>query len=225
MYYEWDWEGAERELRRAIELNPGYAHGHKIYAFYLSLVARFDEAVREIERARELDPLSLRINREVGTILYYAGHYDRAIAALQKTIEMEPNTIWAHLYLGAVYLEKSMYHEALAEFQKEREVPGGFKSFAEMGIGCTYALMGKRDEARKALENLLQRSKEVYVQPISLATVYFALGETDLAFEWLDKAYEERDFTLTYLKAEPIFRIMASDPRYAAMLKKIGLDK
>jgi serine/threonine-protein kinase len=222
--YEWDWEGAEKEFKRAIELSPGYAPAHHYYAWCLTFMGRFEEAIEEMQRARELDPFSLVINRDVGTIFYYARQYDRAIEAHKKTIEMAPNLPYAHAHLGMAYLEKAMYEQALAEFEAERQVSGSWLSDTDRWIGITYARMGRRDKAQKVLDNLLEQSKEEYVPPAYFATLYFALGEIDQGFEWLDKAYEERDNIFPFLKVAFTFEPARSDPRYAVMLEKIGLD-
>lgn len=223
--YDWDWEGAEREFKRAIELNPAYATAHHWYALYLARMARFEEAIKEITRSLELDPLSLVINRSTGLIFYHARQYDRSIEALRKTIEMDPNFSSAHWWLGLVYLQKSMYKEALAEFQREKNLSKVFSPFALQSIGLAYAKMGKSEEAQQVLNELTERRKEAYVQPSHIATLYFVLGKENQGFEWLEKAYEGRDSGLTYLKTDPVFDSVRSDPRFKALLEKMGLDK
>ena len=215
--FDWeDWEGAEREFKRAIELNPGYATAHHWYAFFLMYIARHDEAIKEIKLAQQLDPLSPRINANVGHMLFYARRYDEAIKALKNAIEMFPDHTIGYTYLGYVYLQKSMYEEALEQFQKGN---------SQGGLGITYAKMGKRDEAQQVLDDLIKLSMQKYVWPYDLALLYFALGENDQGFKWLDKAYEERDIGLCYLKAEPMLDSVRSDPRFKALLKKVGLEK
>ena len=223
--HDWDWEGAEREFKRAIELNPAYATAHHWYALYLARMARFDEAVREITRSLELDPLSLVINRSIGLIFYHARQYDRSIEALRKTIEMDPNFSSVHWWLGLVYLQKSMYKKALAEFQREKNLAKVFSPFALQSIGLAYAKMGKSEEAQHVLNELIEKRKEAYVQPSLIATLYFVLGKESQGFEWLKKAYEGRDSGLTYLKTDPVFDNVRSDPRFKALLEKMGLDK
>jgi TolB-like protein/Tfp pilus assembly protein PilF len=223
--FEWDWQGAEEEFKRAIELNPGYALAHFWYgAQHLRCMARFDEAIRETRLALELDPLSLIINREVAHNLHYAGQYDEAISALQKTIEMDPSFPLTHLELATVYLAKSMYEEALEEIEKEKAISAGQDQRAEGFIGTIYALLGKRDKAQKILNDLRERSRQEYIPQCLVAIIYVALGENDHAFEWLDKAYEERDPYLRFLKIIPVFAGVRSDPRYIALLKRIGLE-
>jgi serine/threonine protein kinase/tetratricopeptide (TPR) repeat protein len=223
--FEWDWSGAERDYKRAIELNPGYATAHHWYAFYLMLMARFDEAIKEIKRAHELDPLSLVISRNFGRILYSSRQYDQAIEALQKTLEMDSNFSQVHLFLGKVYLQKSIYEEALTELKKERNLSRGWNSIIETWIGIAYSRIGNRREAQKLLDDMIERSKGVYISPSLLGRLYFALGKNDQGFKWLEKAYEERDRWLFYLKIDPVFDSVRSDPRFTALLKKIGLEK
>ena len=224
MGIDYDWKGAEKELRRAIELSPGNAKAHHWYGWYLIYRGRFEEAIKEIKRALELDPLSLVINRNLGAMLYYSRQYDLAIETLQKTIDMNPNFIEAHAFLGLAYLEKSMYEEALAEVQKEYELTRGSHPYVEIWLGFVYVRMGKRDKAQELLDDMLKRSKKTYVSPYSLATLYLILGEKDQGFKWMEKAYEERD-GLTRLRIDPYFDIIRSDPRFKALLKKVGLDK
>ena len=225
MNYEWDWEGAEKECRRAIELNPGYAIAHRWYAFVLLLTARFDEAIDEIEQARELDPLSLVTNRTVGHVYYYAGAYDCALEATQKTIEMDSSFVYSHLDLGLIYLGKSMPEEALEAFLKEEALLGGWNPVVATWIGIAYASAGQKDKAREALDDLLERSKKGYVPPSGLARLYLVLGENEKGIEWLQKAYEKHDFFLRYLKVERTFDSVRSDSRCKTILQKMNLEK
>jgi tetratricopeptide (TPR) repeat protein len=178
-------------------------------------MGRFDEAIKEIKRALELEPLSLVINRNVGQVCFYARQYDQAIEALKRTIEMNPNFAYTHSILGSVYSQKSMYEEALAEFRIEKDTEW---------LGITYVRMGKRDEAQDLLEDLLVRSKKVRISPYTIAVVYFALGEKDQGFEWLEKAYEKHHGGLLYLKIDPAFDSVRSDERFKALLKKMNLE-
>jgi len=217
---EWDWAGAERDYKRAIELNPGYATAHHWYAFHLTGLGRHDEAIAETKLAQELDPLSLVISRNLGQFFYYARQYDKAIEALQRTIDMDPSFSQVHLSLGVAYLQKSMYEEALAEFQKEISQTG----IGITAIGITYAKMGRREEALQLLDDLINKSKEEYVPPLGMARFYFALGENDQGFRWLEKAYEDRDSGLWAIKVNPLYDSVRSDPRFKAILKKMGLE-
>ncbi|NIN92121.1 tetratricopeptide repeat protein [bacterium] len=164
--------------------------------------------------------MSLIIGKNLGVFFYYARQYDQAIEALQKTVDMDPDFSQVSLALGRAYLQKSMYEEALAEFQKEMRKSG----FGVTLIGITYAKMGRREEALQLLDDLINRSKEEYVSPVGMASLYFALGENDQGFKWLDKAYEDLDSNLCYIKVSPRFESVRSDPRFKAILKKMGLE-
>ncbi|NIM90715.1 MAG: protein kinase [Candidatus Aminicenantes bacterium] len=223
--HEWDWEGAEQEIKRALEINPNYAAAHHHYAQLLMCMARFEEALEEINRARELDPVSLIINRNTGQHFYRAREYDKAIDALQKTIEIDPNFIGSRRYLGLVYLQKSMYEQALEEFQKEKDIIRGFNPHIESLLGVTYALMRDKEKALQILEELEARAKEMYVASSDIAVIHFALGDNDQGFERLEKAYEERDTNLKKLKTYPLFDNVSSDSRFKELLKKMGLEK
>ncbi len=222
--YDWDWKGAERELKQAIELNPGYAIAHWTYAYHLVRVNRLDEAIAEIEEAHKLDSLSLQINIGLGMILYWAGQNDRAIEVLRKTIELDPNHPYAHLALGLAYLQKSMNDEALLEFEREREVSGVLDAAAEWSIAVWHALVGKREKALDILNTFLTRSETEYVPPTFTGLLYFALGDIDRGFEWLEKACESGDIWLGYFQAAPMVAPLRSDPRFKAILKKMGLE-
>jgi TolB-like protein len=226
--FSWNWEGAERDFKQAIEFDPYCASAHHWYAIYLQCMARFDEAVKEIKLARELDPLSILINRNVGQVFLFARHYDKAIDALQSTIEMDPNFSYSHFMLGWAYFEKGMYKEALAEFNIEKEIAKGegmTPMAAEVCIGITYARMGNREKAKEVLKDILGRLKSPSFSPVWLAFLYVALEEYDQAFTSLEKAYEIHDPWLVFNKVNYFMESISSDPRYSTLLKKIGLEK
>jgi tetratricopeptide (TPR) repeat protein len=221
----WDWEGSEREFQRAIELNPNYSTAHHWYALYLMYRARFDEAIEEMRKAQELDPLSLVISRNNALVFYHARRYDRALEKLNQTLEMDSSFSAVHAWLGKVHLQKSRYEEALREFKKERDISGRSDPLFEACEGVAYQRWGRKSEAQQVLDDLLKQAEKGYVPPISLANLYFALGEKDKGFKWLDKAYEERDSTILEIKVDPGFDSVRSDSRFTAMLKKIGLEE
>jgi TolB-like protein/DNA-binding winged helix-turn-helix (wHTH) protein/lipoprotein NlpI len=218
-YYEWDWQGAEREYKRAIELSPSYAIAHLRYARFLSMVARHDEAIAEIERARELDPLSLVIQSNVGTALYYARRYDAAILESRKTLEIDPNRVWARVFLAMSYEQKGMYPEAI---QEEERVKAYFKGAPNVDIAHLYALSGRANEARRILKAM---EKENSNASFFIAGGYAALGEKDRAFTWLEKAYEKRDFFLPTLAVNPWMDPLRSDPRFQDLIRRVGLQQ
>jgi DNA-binding winged helix-turn-helix (wHTH) protein/TolB-like protein/tetratricopeptide (TPR) repeat protein len=221
-WYDWDWPGAESEFKRAIELSVSYPSATQYYASYLITMGRHQEAVSEIKQAQRLAPLSLNINVQVARILYFARQYDEAIEQCLKTLEIEPTYGGAHLFLGRAYKQKGMYGEALAELEKARDL---FRNDPEVLslIGYTYAVSGRRVEAQKVLQELQALSKQRYVSPYHLAMVYAGLGERDKAFDWLERAYTDREGRLTILKFVPEFDRLHSDPLYADLLRRVGL--
>ena len=219
----WDWNGAEKEYRRSIKLNPGYATAHHWFAFYLMYMARYDESITEIKLANELDPLSPIINANVGFILYYARRYDEAIDQYLKTFELAPNFAELHWYLGLAYEQKGMLEEAIAEFQQAITLSGGFAKYVA-SLGHAYAGSGKRDKASEIIGELQELSKREYVSPYYLATIYTALGEKDKALEQLEKAYEIFDVFLAHLKIDPLIDSIRTESRFKKLMKKVGFE-
>jgi TolB-like protein/Tfp pilus assembly protein PilF len=222
--YDWDWPAAEKDLKRAIELSPGYAIAHLRYANFLCSLGRFDEAVAEDKRALELDPLFLIFNHAQAWPYHLSRRYDQAIEKYRKTLEMEPNFPRTHLRLGEVYAAKGMYREAIAEYEKFSALGGG-STMALALIGNARALTGERREALRALDELTAASKQRYVPAFHFAIVYAGLGEADQAFVWLNKAYEERSQFLVDLKFIPILDPLRSDPRFVDLVRRVGLPQ
>jgi Flp pilus assembly protein TadD len=223
--YDWDFVGAEKEFKLAIELNPGYATAHHWYAYSLSNLGRHEEAGREIKIARDLDPLAPRIAANVGILLYFARRYDQALKELNKTLEADPNHAVTYTYLGWVYEAMGKYEEAIKSYVRRIELEGGSKDLSG-GIASCYALMGKREEARKMLNNIIEHSKKSYESPVFIAGVFAALGEKEQVFVWLEKAFRERNPDLvSYLKNYHGFDPVRSDVRFTELLRKIGLEK
>lgn len=221
MHYDWDWAGTEREFQRAIELNPNYAEAHHWYGLYLATRQRFDKAMAELNRARELDPLSLIISTNVGWLFYFARQYDQAIEQYGKTLEMDPNFFPARIKLAYAYAQKGMYEEAISEFQKAGDNSGGSPFLADLGYA--YAIAGKSAEAEKVLDELEGEAAKRYISPFDIAIFYTGLGEKDRAFGWLEKAYEDRNGTLAWLKVDPKLDSLRSDPRFTNLLLRVGL--
>jgi len=222
-WFDWDWAGAEREAKRAIELNPNWGFGHIAYAQVLSFMGRHEEAILEGERARELDPLSLIIGTLDGLHIYQARLPDEASARLQKTLELDPNFWIAHHFLGEVCIQKQKYFEAIVEFSKARELSGG-NSLPLSMTGYAWVLAGDVAKARAVLKELKSLSSQRYVPPTNVAVLCYAVGEKDEAFAWLEKAYQDRDMRLCRLKVDPRWDSMRSDPRFIEILKRIGLQ-
>ncbi len=220
--FEWDWAGGEREFKRAIELDPSNPTARHWYTLLLLQLGRLDEALAEIKRANELDPLSLVINTVMGDALYFRREYDEAIVQHKKTLELDPCFAVAHLHLGVVYEAQGKSDEAIAEFQKGRALIGsGPYGLSSLGYG--YARAGERSEAAKIVNELLEFPGQGYSVSLDIAQIYFGLDDKDKAFEWLEKAYQERPQLLPYLKTQPLWDGLRSDPRFTALLKKMGL--
>jgi tetratricopeptide (TPR) repeat protein len=220
--YDFDVLGAEREFQRAIQLNPSYATAHHWYALCLASMARHEQAIAEIRRAEELDPHSIIISSAVGRMLYYSGRYDEAIEQYRKTLSREPNFPFAQLEVGMVYQQKGMHAEALAEFAKALPLfPGD--DWVQALQAFSYARSGMPGQARTILEQLEDLSGRTYVSPYALALIYNALDEKDQAIAWLNKAFADRSRWLTWVKVEPMFDNLRSDPRFDAILRNMGL--
>jgi TolB-like protein/Tfp pilus assembly protein PilF len=217
-------EEQEKHFKRAIELNPGYANAHLWYARDLSRMGRVDEALKEILRAQELDPLSLIINDNVGEVYGWAHQYDKALEQLRKTLEMDPNFARTHLDLGVTYEYKGMFDEAIAEFQKARELGGENWPELRVPLQHAYEASGYRGYYQEQLRLLKERSKQSYVAPATIATIYARLGDKESAFTWLEKAQRERT-GLFFIKVEPVFDPMRSDPRFRDLLHRAGLPE
>jgi serine/threonine-protein kinase len=224
-HFDWDWDGAEREYKRAIELDPGNANAHSGYANYLSAMGRSDEAIIELKRAQELDPVSLFMKMVGGFVFYYARQYDESIEHFRKTLEMNPNYVMAHIWLGQTYILKKMYEEAIASIQKgltlSKEIP--ILALGWGWLGTAYAYSGQKDEALKMFDRLDKLSKEGYVSSVYYAIIYIGLGDRDKAFKYAEKAILERSAYMVYLIAQPIADPVRSDPRYTELLVKMGL--
>jgi len=221
MAYDWKWEEAGRDFERALELNPNYATAHQWYASYLVQVGRHGEALSEIKRAQELDPLSSIISANAGLYLYYARQYERAVEQLRKTLEVDEHFGVARLYLGYAYLQQpGREAEAVAEFQKARDLMGEDPETLS-ALGHAYAAAGRRAEAQKILEQLRERAARAYVSPYFVAAVYAGLGESDRAFEWLEKSYADRHPGMILLKSDPRFDALRRDPRLSGLIRRI----
>lgn len=220
--YDWDWPAAESELRRALELNPGYAQAHQWYGVYLIAMARVAEGIAEIERAQELDPLSLSISENLGWARYCARQYDRAVEQFRKTLDLDPNYVHALRYLGLCYLQMGLPGEALAALSRARSVSRA-ESEIEADLALAYAIAGRTSEARRTLARLKKLSGEKYVSAYLIGSFYTGLAEKDQALRWLKKAHQERSANLVFLNADPLFDGLRSDNRFQELVRRIGL--
>ncbi|HXM68201.1 MAG TPA: tetratricopeptide repeat protein [Candidatus Acidoferrum sp.] len=218
--FDWDLQSGGKEFQRAIELNPGYATAHHWYAWHLSLLGRYDEALAEMRKAQNLDPLSLIINADLAEILLLAHSYDDSIQQSRKTIEMDPNFAMAHNQLAQAYLQKHMYDEAVAELKRAVELSAGSPTCIA-NLARAYALSGKRTDAVKLLSDLKNGSHPGHSNASEIAVIYASLGDTDQAMTWLEKGYEERFNPGVLLR--PGFDPLRSDPRFKNLVQRIGL--
>jgi serine/threonine-protein kinase len=228
LYYYRDWPAAERYFRRGIELDPNFAEIHNHYGLCLFLFGRNEEALTEIQRAVELEPLSLRFNLSRAIILFSTRQYDRAIDQLRRTLELEPNFAWAHEWLGDAYEQKGMHREAIAEWGKALTLngEGELASTLERSYAASGLETAVRALAQKKLERLNEKTgRGDYVPAIEYVTAYTRLGEKEQAFAWLTKAVEERNRFALEIKVNPIFDSLRSDPRFAELLRRVGLPQ
>ncbi len=219
--YDWDWSAAEKEYRRAIELNPNYATAHHWYAEFLTWQGRFDEALRESETASRLDPLSLIIATDRGAIFYFARQYDRAVEQFQSALEMDPSFGRAHLVIDA-YMQQGRFTEAEAELGQWRRQSGDGTNTSSRLV-YLYGRMGQKDKARAELKKLEAMNQTPRPDPVAMALAYVGVGNNDAALSSLEKAYVERSNLLTALKVEPVYDPLRDDPRFQELLRRVGL--
>ena len=217
---DWDWQTAEKEFHRAMELNPNYATAHHWYAEHLMWRGRFDEALRESERARQLDPLSLIIAADNGAILFFSRQYDRAIDKFRSVLEMDPDFPRAHLILR-VFAEKGMFAEARAFLDKERTKMA--PPWYWCNLAYIYGRSGQTAQARNALRELIQENQRGPVDVRIIAMAYAGVGDKEQALAWLEKAYAQHSNELTALKVDPIYDSLRGDPRFQDLLRRVGL--
>lgn len=216
-----NWTEAENHLRRAVELNPNSVNGQIFYAHLLSNTGRHSQALAGMKRARELDPLSPFVGALEGQFLVHAGRSDEALARLNDTFVLAPNFWFPHLFASSAYIEKGMYAEAIREAHRATEL-SGFQTFSAVHEGYALAKMGRREEARAILENLLKLSERRFVPPYHVALLYNALGEREQTLNWLERAIEVGDAKLTFLKVEPKWNNLRGDAKFQELLKRVG---
>ncbi|MGB9068852.1 MAG: FlgO family outer membrane protein [Candidatus Acidiferrales bacterium] len=221
--YDWDWDTADKEFRRAIELNPSYATGHQWYAEHLMWEGRFNEALEESERARELDPLSLIIGADNGAILYYSRQYDKSIAKLKTVLEMDPSYPRGHIVVYP-YEEEGRYAEAIAELKSVAQIASE-STFALMREAYIYGRSGKEAEWREVLKKMQKMNAAAPMSPMVFAWAYLGHGDNDKALELMYKAYEQHSNVMTSLKVEPAFDPLRNDPRFIELLHRVRLDR
>ena len=218
--YDWDFEGAEREYKQAIQLGPNNPEAHNSYGNFLVAMGRTDEALNELRIAQQIDPLSLNIPTNIGWALYIAGRYDEALVQIKQVIARDPSFSRAYMNLGEILQEQGKYDDAIAAFQKARELSKD--PLADMALGHAYAVAGRRNEALKIAVDLENRVLQKQVSPFLPAVVYAGLNEKDRAFYWLERAFQERSNWLTLIKVGRRMKNLHGDPRFDDLLKRIG---
>lgn len=211
--------GAEREFKRALELNPNDSAARNYYAIYMMVVGRMDEAMEQFRQALEADPTSLILNSNWGQALYRAGHFDEAIEQLQKTIAMDPTFFRAHWILGQVYEQKKMYTAAIDEFRQALPLTGN-QAQALAALSHAYAAADQMEQARQALAELQALSSHHYVSPYQFAVAYAGLGDKDRAFAALEQGLQARQIRIVLVRGDPRFAALREDPRYAELFKR-----
>ena len=222
--HEWKWKSAEEGFQRAIELDPAYVLAHHWYALCLTAVGKSNEAVNEMKKARELDPLSTRINADLGMAYLSAGKFDEAIEQEKITLELNPKASGAFWIRGMAYQQKKNFGEAIKDYQHALELSPGDANYLA-ALGHVYASSGNTLAAQKTIDTLFIWNKQQPVSPFFFALVYAGLNNKQKALEWLQKAYEEKSGSVRYLKMEPRLQNLRNEPRYIALMKKIGLEK
>jgi len=222
--YDWDWAGAEKEFQRALELDPDNGLATSRYTVLLEATGRMDEALARVRRAQELEPASLIISSVVGRRFFYARRYDQALAELRRALELDPNFVQAHLYLGWVYERDRKFEEAIAELLKAYTLSDG-ESETAGALGHAYAVAGRTAEAEKIIASMKEQRSRRYVAPFDFALIYLGLGARDTAFEWLEKAYDDRSTWLFWIRVDPRLDPVRSDPRFRDLLKRMRIPE
>jgi TolB-like protein/Flp pilus assembly protein TadD len=221
-WHDWNWEEAEQEFLRALELNPSYISAHQWYAVFLNAQGRFEEAQTVQKSARELDPFSLTSNMHVGDSFFFSRQYDRAVKHVFAVLEQEPRFFPALLRLGRVYVQMELYVEAIAAFQQASQLSRQQEVLSS--LAHAYALAGRAEEARVILDEMTNDKIGRYMASPMIARIYLGLGEFETALDWLQKGLEERSYCMVFLKQDPVYDPIRAHPRFAELLNLIGLS-
>ena len=223
--HDWNWMGAERELQRSIQLDPAYWYAYTLYGLFLAALGRHEEAIEAVRRGEKLEPLLPVIEHHVAWVLYMAGLYDRAIDHCCKALEIEPNYALLHWWLAQAYEQTGQFKKAVTESKKALHLAGGELSFLAGFLGHALAVAGRKVEAQEILRDLIGLSNVKYSEPFGIAAIHAGLGERDQAFEWLQKSCDEMSpFVSMFLKVDPKFESLRSDPRFADLLRRMNLQ-
>jgi len=223
-FYDWDWRGAEQEFQDTLGLSSDYPLARQWYAMELAALGRHEEALRETERALQLDPLSMSISSTTALAFYFMRQYDVALEQALKTIDLDSSFYPGHFVCGCAYEQMGRWEEALQEFQAAVELSHRLPRFLA-ALGHGWAMSGNPAEARKIIDELLAAPREQYHSAYCVAEIHAGLNESHLALEWLQKACDQRDTWTIFLKVHPHFDPLRSDPRFANLLRRVGLDQ
>jgi serine/threonine protein kinase/tetratricopeptide (TPR) repeat protein len=221
--YDWDWNGAESEFKRAIQLNSNSASGHQWYGDFLMRMGRFDEARMELKKAQDLDPLSLLTNTSLGRLLYFTRQYDAAAQQLTKTLDMDAKFVPAQHAIESAYAQNGKYREAIAQRQKVLTLSGNPDLAAT--IGEDFRMSGYPGVMKSWLAGLMEVSKRGYVSPYNIAQIHAQLGDKNQTLASLEQAYNQRDSNLTYVKVEPAFDEIRSEPQFQQLVQRLGIPQ
>jgi serine/threonine-protein kinase len=221
LFNDWNLADAEASFKRAVDLKPSYETAHHWYAIMLAVSGRFPEAIDRIKRAQWIDPVSPIITKDAALIYYYAGQYDLALAECKKALDLSPDFYPARAALGDIYLRQDKKEEALVELRRAEQLEGRLLTKAALGYG--YAVSGQKEKALTTLDEMRRGSPDRPVPAFYMAMLYTGLGQKDAAFNWLRQAYQERAYRMIYLKVDPAFASLRSDPRFSGLLRDIGL--
>jgi DNA-binding winged helix-turn-helix (wHTH) protein/TolB-like protein/Tfp pilus assembly protein PilF len=220
-FYDWDWDGAEKNFQRAIEIDSNNSQAYQLYSYHLTGMGRFDESLHMMRKAHELDPLSVEKSIGIAEILYFQKRYDEALAGANNTLALDKNAGFVHWIIGNTYLQQGRLADAIAQYEKSIPLSGESPD-ERASLAYTYAIAGRKDDARRILKDLNQRSSQQFISPCILAIVHAGLDEKDEAFAYLERGYSERDFMMTLLKIEPTYDRLRDDPRYAELMRRVG---
>jgi tetratricopeptide (TPR) repeat protein len=222
--YEWDFEGSEKEYIRALEINNNYSLAHTFYSFLLGSIGRFDDAITEIQRARQLDPLSVIQNVLVGAIYTYTRRNNEALEYYQTALEIDPNVAMTYFCQGYNYIGLRIWEKAIVSFNTYMTL-SAYSPISLSAVGYAYGRSGLKEKALQFLEQLEKISKERYVSPFCTALIFAGLDDRDRAFAYLEKAFIEREPSLSLLRVQPLFDNLRDDPRFHSLVKKVGLPE
>ncbi|HEY7159656.1 MAG TPA: tetratricopeptide repeat protein, partial [Acidobacteriota bacterium] len=220
--YEWDWAKAKSEFERALQINPNYSNAHHWYSHLLIAMSDYESALKESLVSLQLDPIDPVMNLHLAWHYYFAGQFDEAIEQCTKANKLHPDSLWLSLFSGLSHEQKGNYDQAAAKFQEAIAYSKNV-SYPIAGLGHLYATLGKTNDAQRIIRELSELSTQIYVPAYDTAIVYTGLGDKDQAFEWLQKAYDERSSSMICLKADPRLIPLRSDPRYLELVTRVGL--